>query len=470
MKNSVIIFFAILLLALVTRIFFTFEKNSEEVTIRLLQTTDVHGHYIRQKKKDFGGWLRIASLIKQARKEVSNNLLVDCGDTIQGSAMAVFERGEIAIDLLNELKYDAWILGNHELDFGLSHLEKLINKTKAPVISGNFSFRNKKFPAWKIYDREGVKIAIIGLQVAYLRHWFIGKDYENFYEEKGYAIVKRSLDELYPLKPDIIIVAAHQGCGYDWRGVNEIDKICQDFPEISIVLGGHTHRNIPGKKINKSYYMQAGEHAKHLGVLDIVYDKTNKKINSISSHLREAATIPYEKTTYNKLSNQLKSLRKKIDTPFINLAKRITSKAMSKVVSQAATQATKSSFSLQRRIRYGLAKGDINFRQFFRLFPYENRLFSFLVSYQDLKTIYEEQKKTKSGRGQELWLEKKKVKKIAYFKDKKRIVVNSYTAAGAGRYPKLVKIINKNRDNLKEHPFVLRDVVKNYLITLNSKK
>ena len=437
----------------------------DEVKIRLLQTADVHGHYLYQKKKNTGGWLRVASLIREARQGYPNNLLIDCGDTIQGSAIATLGRGEIAVNLLNSLNYDAWILGNHELDFGLTRLDELISQTKIPIICGNFSFKSNKFPPWKIYKKDGVKIALIGLQVAYLRHWFVGKDYEDFKEISGYDIVKKSLQELRIIKPDIIIVAAHQGCVSDWRGVNEINAICRDFPEVNIVFGGHTHRNVVGKKINKTYYMQAGAHANYLGVLDLTYDKKLRKISSIQSHFKSATSkVPYDEPIYKIVQERLTSLANQTNTTLFTLTKKITRRKMSEITAQAIAESTSADFVLQRSTRYGLPKGAVSLRQLFRLYPYENRLFTVFVNHEELNIIYQEQEKAVSGRGQELWSDGRQIKKITKFPGKKRLTLNSYTTAGAGRYPKLVKIIDKNRQSLIEYSFVIRDVVKNYFI------
>ena len=431
----------------------------EEVKIRLLQTTDVHGYYLG--KDDYKGWLSLAKLIRQARREKPNHLLIDCGDTIQGSPMATIDKGGMAINLLNELKYDAWVLGNHELDFGLSHLDDLISRTKIPVLCGNFSFKKRSFPAWKVYEKQGVKIALIGLQVAYLKHWFVGDDYSDFEEEKGYDTVKRSLRELRGLKPDIIIVAAHQGCVKDERGVNEIIKICEDFPEIDIALGGHTHRNVMGKKINQTYYMQAGYHAKHLGVMDLVFDKKNRKISSINSLFLEADNST-DLSVYKKYKEDLSFLESESSKTIFKIKEKLSGAELEATTAKAVLQLTDADFFLQRRLRHSLKKGEVNLKNFFKIFPYENRVFTISVNFNQLKKIYHEQLSNK--RRQSLWDRNRVVKKILPFEGKKILAINSYSAAGAGRYPRLTKVVNASSSSLKEYSVVIRDVVRDFLI------
>ncbi|NQZ58610.1 MAG: bifunctional metallophosphatase/5'-nucleotidase, partial [Lentisphaeraceae bacterium] len=134
------------------------QLSAKTVSVRILQTTDIHCHIESSgAQNDEGGWLRLATLVKQHRTEVGrkNTLLIDCGDTIQGSLSALVSKGEAAIDMLNYLQYDFWVPGNHELDFGTRRLEQLLEKTKVKVLNGNFVLNENKrltFPAWKIVE------------------------------------------------------------------------------------------------------------------------------------------------------------------------------------------------------------------------------------------------------------------------------------------------------------------------------
>ncbi len=100
---------------------------AESVKIRILQTTDVHSFIEHSDNPQEGGWLRLATMIKQHRQK-EDCLLIDCGDTIQGSLSAIASRGEAAVEMLNYLKYDFWVPGNHELDFGIPRYVELLDK------------------------------------------------------------------------------------------------------------------------------------------------------------------------------------------------------------------------------------------------------------------------------------------------------------------------------------------------------
>jgi 2',3'-cyclic-nucleotide 2'-phosphodiesterase/3'-nucleotidase len=95
--------------------------SADQVTIHLLQTTDIHA-VLTKEENNSGSWLKLASLIREVRERHGNEncILIDCGDTIQGTLIGALSRGEAAIIPLKAMRYDAWIPGNHEFDFGFA--------------------------------------------------------------------------------------------------------------------------------------------------------------------------------------------------------------------------------------------------------------------------------------------------------------------------------------------------------------
>ena len=203
----------------------------KKVKIRILQTTDLHSFIEEGDEVGSGGLLRVSTLIKKHRRKLGEDkvILLDSGDTIQGSISALATRGEAVIDLLNHLKYDCWVLGNHELDFGIPRLYELVNKTKVPILSGNFKLTKpyeKEFESWKIIERNGARICIIGMQASFLNHWFKGGLYEEYKVEKAYDLLLKEMPLILKENPDMIVLALHHGFLFkDTRGVNEIKDI-----------------------------------------------------------------------------------------------------------------------------------------------------------------------------------------------------------------------------------------------------
>src|ERR1051325_1776785 len=95
---------------------------SREVPITTISTTDLHGTILPatdyEGNTNRGGIARVSTKIAEIRAKTPNALLIDSGDTIQGTAVSYLDKGQVIGRLINYLKYDAWTLGNHEFDWG----------------------------------------------------------------------------------------------------------------------------------------------------------------------------------------------------------------------------------------------------------------------------------------------------------------------------------------------------------------
>ncbi|MBU1909158.1 MAG: metallophosphoesterase, partial [Verrucomicrobia bacterium] len=129
------------LLLLVTLWMISQAVTAREVTITLLHTTDVHGHL--QSTRDYegnenvGGLLRCATLIQAIREQTPTALLVDCGDLWIGSLESFVTRGAVVRRAVAWLRYDAWVVGNHDFDWGLTAFQRLLESAPAPALAAN---------------------------------------------------------------------------------------------------------------------------------------------------------------------------------------------------------------------------------------------------------------------------------------------------------------------------------------------
>jgi 2',3'-cyclic-nucleotide 2'-phosphodiesterase (5'-nucleotidase family) len=106
--------------------------ESDAVCISILHTTDLHGHIIPTADYNgnlgYGGLARCATQIGRWRRQNPNSILIDVGDVYQGTDVSLRNKGELMIDLFNHLKYDAWIIGNHEFDWGIDTFTKALQR------------------------------------------------------------------------------------------------------------------------------------------------------------------------------------------------------------------------------------------------------------------------------------------------------------------------------------------------------
>ena len=374
---------------------------------------------------------------------------------------------------------DAWVPGNHELDFGSERFLELCKNTRIPILSGNFKFIPKEafpLPAYKIYYRANKKVAVIGMQSGFLHHWSTGSQFSNCQVFPAKGVLQTTLPKILAKKPDFIILALHQGLTFnDTRGVNEVAEIAKIFPEIDLILGGHTHREIPGY-LNRSkvLYVQAGSSSEHLGMIRIKFEHNQKLISSkllqIDAEIpidQEAAKlmkpwreklISYKEKTVANLESALKAGK-----PGINCR-------VSAMIGEAILNASEADIALHGRLsNKSFKKGSVSEKELFEIIPYENDLFTVEVSPNQLIIIMQEQMQfqkhysfnapynfTYNSMTQNIMLPKELQKN-----DKLLLCINSRVAAGGGkRFPKLKKIISTSSANLTELPIKTRDAVR----------
>ena len=278
---------------------------AREVSITILHTTDLHGHILpadisypkEEAGSDLGGLARCASAIKKIRAETPNCLWVDDGDTIQGTAASFMSGGLMMIRALNHLHCDAWVLGNHEFDWGLEKLARCVEASRAPVLAANIRCDAMVPPAiagnlrpFFVKEVDGVRVAVIGLTTPGIPNWSRPRLIGELKFEPSVEALQRALPELKRQKPDVIVLTAHQGfrTAPDDHA-NEIHDIVGWCPELAAIIGGHTHRSVPEIVAHDILYTQAGHWGVCLGRLDLVYDTDQRRLTR-----RHARLIPMD--------------------------------------------------------------------------------------------------------------------------------------------------------------------------------
>jgi 2',3'-cyclic-nucleotide 2'-phosphodiesterase (5'-nucleotidase family) len=261
--------------------------QADQTTIRILHINDFHGFAGPYKAigsdSVLGGIAYLAGKADKLRAE-KPSLLLAAGDVIQGSNWANFTKGASVIELMNMMRFDAMVVGNHEFDFGQDVLKKRITEARFPVLGANVEGFDSLKP-YIIKEIAGIRVAVIGIvtdetpvttdprNVAGLR--FISPE----------VAVKQYLEELKN-KADIFIVLSH-------IGYHEDRLLAERVRGIDVIVGGHSHTKLLSPAvIGSTIIVQAWEHAKALGVLDLEVE--NKKIVKFDAHLEEIRPEPGE--------------------------------------------------------------------------------------------------------------------------------------------------------------------------------
>jgi 2',3'-cyclic-nucleotide 2'-phosphodiesterase/3'-nucleotidase len=175
---------ALVLLLLLAFLPFTGSGAATRVQLTILGTTDLHGNIYPvdyyMNKADNRGLAKIATLIKQVRKENPNTLLIDSGDTIQGTPLAYYhnKKNNEPIDpmmlAMNALHYDSMTVGNHEYNFGLKVLEKAHGEARFPWLSANTyetATNKNRYQPYIVKEFLGVRVAVLGLTTPGIPNW-----------------------------------------------------------------------------------------------------------------------------------------------------------------------------------------------------------------------------------------------------------------------------------------------------------
>ncbi len=268
-----------------------------EYKLTILHTNDQHSRiepfdesYTRNPNQ--GGFARRAALIQKIRSEEKNVLLLDSGDTFQGTPYFNFFGGELEFKLMSMMGYDASTMGNHDFDNGLAGFKKVQPNAKFPFICSNYDFTNTILDGqtlpYKVFNKNGIKVGIfgVGIELAGL----VGKkDYgETVYKDPVEIAQHYSEFLRNDKKCDLVICLSH--IGYDYK--DNTDKISDKIlaaktDGIDLILGGHTHTFLPepqkfsNRKGKTVLVNQVGWAGLLLGKLDFYFDKS-KSVKNIS--------------------------------------------------------------------------------------------------------------------------------------------------------------------------------------------
>ena len=242
-------------------------NSAEETHITILGTSDMHANpwgynYEDDKETTNNGMARLYTYIQQVRAEEPNVVLLDAGDDIQGTIMTddIYNKKPDSphpvITAMNLMGYDAMTLGNHEFNWGVSTMKKILGQANFPVLAANIKDASGNYvtgAGWTILERSGVKIAVIGVDTPDVPIWDGGKEgIEDCTYEAASTAVKQAIKEIGG-QADLIVVSAHMGLYPEFdeeHGADSAQKILDDNPEVDVLQVAHTHSTVNQKQGN----------------------------------------------------------------------------------------------------------------------------------------------------------------------------------------------------------------------------
>ena len=244
--------------------------GAETTRITFLHVNDT---YRMRPQNGWGGLTTLSTLLKRERARAPNAIFTHGGDLISPSLMSGLTKGAHMIDLMNRLKLDVAVLGNHEFDFGLDVLGARIGQSKFPWLGANVSGRQPSTPTgWRnLWTRKvgPFRVGIIGVVTPKSQQYIRGTVPVAFGSpQAAVRLVLADFKDQGSRKPvDVIVALTHMD-------LDEDRALARAFPEIDLILGGHEHIPI-ARMEGRTLIFKAGSDADWLGVvtLDVVREK-----------------------------------------------------------------------------------------------------------------------------------------------------------------------------------------------------
>ena len=279
---------------------------AQEVNIKLLGTSDIHGRvvpwsYGADVEDKSGSYAQIATYVKDVRKNNKNVVLVDVGDAIQDNQVDVFAKDKKYYKdhpipkVLNEMNYDIFVLGNHEFNFGMKALDEILKDIKAKKLTANFYHKknDKRYiDATTIIEKDGVKLGIIGLSTPMSAKF--EEDTGNLKDMKFTSPTEEARTQVEKLKAkgvDAIIVIAHMGIENENKipdtGMRDVINAVDG---IDVVIAGHMHKDVPSETIKNTLITEPHRYGTVVSEVDLTFDINDKK--EVKLVKKESKTVP----------------------------------------------------------------------------------------------------------------------------------------------------------------------------------
>lgn len=214
----------------------------------ILHTNDTHStifplnvNLADTLKAGRGGFMRRVAMLNEERKKEPELLLFDSGDFSQGSPYYTLFKGDIEVGLMNQMRYDAVVIGNHEFDFGLDNMARIFRMAKFPILCANYDFTGTPVEGlvkpYVILKRKGMKIGVFGLSPAMEGLVDTAKCHGVKFLDP-IVVAKDMVRTLKQRRCDLIICLSH--LGWHIRGIDD-KQVIENTEGLDLVLGGHSH-------------------------------------------------------------------------------------------------------------------------------------------------------------------------------------------------------------------------------------
>lgn len=396
--------------------------DKKEVILNIIETSDVHGSYFPYnfitRKTQNGSLARLSSLVNERRSQYKDAfMLVDNGDILQGQPIAYYynyidtKTEHVCASMLNYLRYDLGNMGNHDVEPGHAVYDRWVSQCKFPILGANIidTKTNKPYlPPYKILEREGVKVAVLGMITPAIPSWlpeqlWSGLRFDNM-ETTARHWVKIIKEKE---KPDVIIGLFHAGPEGNQLGdaiENGSEIVARNVPGFDVVFMGHDHQRHCRKVVNAAgdSVLITGPSNAARCVSDVMIKvvKKNGKLvkKEVSGQITELDAYPVDQAFMKTFDPQYRATLDFVSRKIGRMSSAISSKdaffgpsAFVDLLHQLQMDLTGAdiSFCAPLSPKAEIKEGDIYVSDMFNLYRYENMLYTMKLSGKEIKGFLE---------------------------------------------------------------------------------
>ncbi|MBQ2130319.1 MAG: bifunctional metallophosphatase/5'-nucleotidase [Prevotella sp.] len=409
----------LLTLCILAQLIFIPVMAKKTVSLRIIETSDVHGAFFPydfiNRKPKVGSLARVSSYVNKLRQTYGENLiLLDNGDILQGQPLCYFYNfintsdTNIAAEVVNYMKYDAQVFGNHDVETGHDVYDKWIKELNCPTLGANVINTETGKPyvtPYIILHRQGVKIAILGMLTPAIPNWLTEDLWKGMRFDNMVKSAKYWMEHLQKVeKPDIIIGLFHSGkeggITTDEYEEDASIRVAKEVPGFDLIFYGHDHtrnNDIVTNSIGKEVVcLDPSNNAVFVSDASIELTLKGKKVvdKHITGNLVNVIDEPIDEDYMSHFQPHIDKINgfvnKKIGEAKQSISSRdafFGSSAFSDLILNLQLKITGAdiAFNAPLSLNAVIQKGDILMSDMFNLYRYENQLYVMRLTGEEIR-------------------------------------------------------------------------------------
>jgi 2',3'-cyclic-nucleotide 2'-phosphodiesterase / 3'-nucleotidase len=402
-------------------------SQADSIRLKIVETSDVHGAIVPfdfvKNKKAYSSLANVATYVNQERAKKQELILLDDGDILQGQPIVYYYNfikttsPHICSQVMNYMNYDAGTVGNHDIEPGHDVYDKINKEFNFPWLAANAINKKTNEPYFKPYtviERNGLKIAVLGLITPYIPNWLPENIWSGIEFEDMILTAKKWVPVILEKeKPDLLVGLFHSGVEYTYndqdantfRNENASQLVAEQVPGFDIVFVGHDHKGwnewIKTNNDKKVLVLGTQSEARNIAVatIDFIRNKqTNTYSKNFSGELIESNKYAPDKEFSSNFSGAEKEVKAFTSKKIAQFSDSITTResmfgnsAFVDLIHQIQLEYTGADVSFSAPLSFDatIKKGAVFVSDMFNLYRYENLLYKMKMSGKEIKDYLE---------------------------------------------------------------------------------